>query len=197
MTADRDDEKRRIRALVRERRGARTPERRREDRERLTDHLANLVRETGARLVTCYLPTADEPDTSGFIAWARAHEVDVLLPVSLERHRLAWARLGPAGTAAGRHGLAEPVGPRLPVEAAVAADLLLIPASAVDVTGARMGWGLGYFDRALAALAPRPPVYAVVYEEEVLPRIPVAAHDVGITGVVTPAGIRRFPIEAD
>lgn len=183
-----------IRASVRERRAARTVEQRRSDGDELTSHLARLVQEYRATSVTCYLPAADEPDTTGFIDWARSHEIDVLLPIAQEGHLLEWARLGSAGTTRGRHGLAEPIGPRLPVTAAAAVDLMLVPASAVDDTGARMGWGLGYFDRALASLSPVPPVFAVVHDDEILPLVPVDPHDVPITGVVTPTGIRVFPI---
>lgn len=56
--------------------------------------------------------------------------------------------------------------------AAAAVDLMIVPASAVDHSGVRMGWGLGYFDRALAALSPAPPVFAVVHDDEILPHIP-------------------------
>lgn len=183
-----------IRAAVRESRAARSIEQRESGRERLTAQLVRLVQERGARSVTCYLSTADEPDTSGFLDWARTHDVDVLLPVSQANSRLEWARLGTAGTALGRHGLAEPIGPRMPVTAAADVDVMLIPASAVDISGVRMGWGLGYYDRALAAISPVPPVFAVVHDDEILPRIPADPHDVPITGVVTPSGIRVFPI---
>lgn len=183
-----------IRASVRRSRAARSVEQRRSDRDELTSHLARLVHTYRATSVTCYLPTADEPDTSGFIDWARTHDIDVLLPIAQADHRLEWARLGTAGTARGRHGLAEPIGPRLPVTAAATVDLMLVPASAVDSTGVRMGWGLGYFDRALATLSPAPPVFAVVHDDEILPHLPADPHDVPITGAVTPSGIRVFLI---
>ena len=183
-----------IRASVRSGRAARSVEQRRSDREGLTSHLARLVQEYRATSVTCYLPTATEPDTSGFLEWARTHGIDVLLPIAQADHQLEWARLGSAGTARGRHGLAEPIGPRLPITAASAVDLMFVPASAVDFSGVRTGWGLGYFDRALAALSPVPPVFAVVNDDEILPRVPADPHDVPITGAVTPSGIRVFPI---
>lgn len=194
MTDDTGAEKQRLRAAVRLTRAARSPEIRQADRERLTSHLSALVEERGARLVTCYLPSAGEPDTSGFLDWSQAHGIDVLLPVSLADSQLEWSRLGPEGTAHGRHGLQEPVGPRLPVEAAANVDLLIIPASAVDRSGIRMGWGLGYFDRALAKLTPRPPVFAVVHDDEIYPALPSGPLDIPVTGAVTPSGIRVFPI---
>lgn len=194
MTDDTETDKRRVRALVRQTRAARSPAHRQSNRDRLTFHLSALVKDRGARSVTCYLPSSDEPDTSGFIDWALAHQIDVLLPIALADSRLEWARMGPEGTALGRYGLQEPIGPRLPVEAAGDVDLLLIPASAVDLNGTRMGWGLGYFDRALAALTRHASLFAVVHDDEIFPRLPSGPHDVPVAGAVTPSGIRVFPI---
>ena len=65
-------------------------------------------------------------------------------------------------------------------------DLMLIPAAAVDRRGNRLGWGRGYFDRALASMTRRPAVFAVVFDHEVLEHLPTEPHDVPLTGVVTP-----------
>lgn len=193
-------EKRLIRETVGGDRAARPLVLRNADRARLTIQLSSLVESRGARSVTCYLPLANEPDTSGFIEWAVGRGIDVLLPVAHAHSRLEWARLDHSGspsdmlasTVAGRHGILEPAGPRLPIEAASQVDLMLIPACAVDLTGNRLGWGLGYYDRALAVLSPRPPVYAVVHTTEILPHIPTDPHDVPVTGAVTPDEIRVF-----
>ncbi|MBL3698847.1 5-formyltetrahydrofolate cyclo-ligase [Leucobacter luti] len=187
------ERKREVRATVRARRAARSPERRERDAAELSHHLIELVRAAGARTVTCYLPMADEPDPSGFLDWALGAGVDVLLPVSLPDRGLAWARHSVAPQVVGRHGIREPAGPRLPGSAARDAELLLVPACAVDVTGTRLGWGLGYYDRVLATLDPRVPVFAVVFAEDVLDRLPRDPHDVPVDGAVTPAGTRRFP----
>jgi 5-formyltetrahydrofolate cyclo-ligase len=71
-------------------------------------------------------------------------------------------------------------------------DLLLIPAAAVDHSGMRMGWGRGYFDRTLASLAEPPPVFAVVYDDELRESVPSEAHDRPVDGVVTPSQTLHF-----
>jgi 5-formyltetrahydrofolate cyclo-ligase len=71
-------------------------------------------------------------------------------------------------------------------------DLLLIPAAAVDSSGMRMGWGRGYFDRALASLEEPPPVFAVVYDDELRESVPNESHDRPVDGVVTPRQTRHF-----
>lgn len=158
----------------------------------LTDHLAQLARDRGARSVSCYLSTPSEPDTSGFLAWAAANGVETLLPVSHDEgasSRLGWVRSHGAETTPGAHGIREPVGKRLPERSVGSVDLMLIPACAVDRRGVRLGWGRGYFDRCLAALDPTPPVFAIVYDDDLLLRLPADPHDVPVLGAVTPSGV--------
>ncbi|MBO1806536.1 5-formyltetrahydrofolate cyclo-ligase [Leucobacter ruminantium] len=185
-------EKRRIRGEVRARRRALTPEQRRAAGEALTARLAELVESRGARSVSCYLPLPSEPDTMGFLSWAAGRGIEVLLPTSLEGFRLGWIRPDGTGTVAGAHGITEPRGELLPEGAIGEVDLMLIPASAVDTSGMRLGWGLGYFDRCLDSLERRPPVFAVVHDGDVLDRVPAEAHDSPVTGAVTPTRVLFF-----
>ena len=188
----RDAAKRRVRSAVRAHRAERSQTDRDLGANALSAHLIRLVEAADALRVTCYLAAAEEPGTEPFLRWAAEHRVEVLLPVSLPGHTLAWALAGQGEPVPGRHGLREPVGPRLPATAAGTADLMLIPACSVDRAGTRLGWGLGYYDRCLAALDRVPPVYAVVFDEDLVAALPRDAHDVPVTGVVTPAGVRRF-----
>ena len=191
MSERTSQQKAEIRAAVRASRRARSAEERSSDRTGLQEQLGTLVRATGARTVTAYAPLADEPDVSGFLAWARRRGVRVLLPVSLPGHRIAWA-VDRGEHGAGKHGIAEPRGARLDAAEAASADLLIVPACAVDLAGTRLGWGLGYYDRMLGGLTRVPPVYAVVNDEDVFPALPRDAHDVPVTGAITPTRTLRF-----
>lgn len=55
-----------------------------------------------------------------------------------------------------------------------------------------MGWGRGYFDRTLASLEEPPPVFAVVYDDELRESVPSETHDRPVDGVVTPGQTRHF-----
>lgn len=182
-----------VREEVRRRRASLSAAERERARDALTEQLIELVRDREAVSVSCYAPLPGEPDTSGFLAWAPEHGVEVLLPVSLPEQRLGWARLDGSPMREGKHGIAEPSGELLPASAASQLDLMLIPACAVDERGTRLGWGLGYFDRCLSELERRPPLFAVVHEADVVPALPGEPHDVPVDGVVTPEAIRRFP----
>ncbi|MEK9578223.1 MAG: 5-formyltetrahydrofolate cyclo-ligase [Aquiluna sp.] len=181
-----------LRAETRERRRIMTQDERAHAATGLTEQLLNLTRELGAATIGCYLSTIDEPPTRDFVEQALSAGIDVLLPISREDGLLDWARFDQGGEDLDVLGMPVPTSELLGPMAVDSADLLLIPAALVDTAGNRMGWGRGYFDRTLGSMGHRPPVFAVVYNHEVVDEVPTEAHDQGVDGVVTPDGIIRF-----
>jgi 5-formyltetrahydrofolate cyclo-ligase len=158
----------------------------------LTEHLIGLVRHRAPALVGCYLSGGDEPNTRPFLGWAAANGVAVLVPVSRRDGLLDWVPASGGPEQVGLFGISEMVGEVVPASVFQSVDLLLVPAAAVDRSGMRMGWGRGYFDRALASLEESPAVFAVVYDEEFLDAVPRESHDRSVDGVITPSGARVF-----
>lgn len=135
--------------------------------------------------VAAYASVGTEPPTGPLLAALRDAGLRVLLPV-LAAGGLDWAAYeGVEGLRPGPYGLLQPTGPRLGAAALAGTDLVLAPALAVDRYGHRLGRGGGHYDRALAG-ASGVPVLAVVYDEELLPEVPVEPHDRTVSGVVTP-----------
>ena len=64
-------------------------------------------------------------------------------------------------------------------------DLVMVPGTAFDPHGARMGQGKGYYDRLLANARPDAPLVALAFECQMFPDIPVASHDVNMDLVLT------------
>ncbi|MGQ3257159.1 MAG: 5-formyltetrahydrofolate cyclo-ligase, partial [Microbacterium aurantiacum] len=64
--------------------------------------------------------------------------------------------------------------------------VLVIPAAAVSPDGTRLGWGRGYYDKTIGSMEGCPPVYAVVFDSEIIDDIPRDVHDQPVTGIVTP-----------
>ena len=86
----------------------------------------------------------------------------------------------------------EPVGELLGPIAINDVDLIVIPAAAVDRTGMRLGWGRGYFDKTLGSMEGCPPVYAVIFDSELVDAgARASVHDQPVNGVVTPTRHRR------
>ncbi|WP_372969109.1 5-formyltetrahydrofolate cyclo-ligase [Microbacterium sp.] len=188
MANDVEHEKRALRAELRERRQLLSDAQREDAAAALTRRLDGLVDELGARSISCFLSTTTEPGTRDFVRSAVRRGIRVLLPVTRSDGLLDWvvATDDDDDIAEGMFGLPEPTGEVLGPIAVNDVDLMLIPAAAVDRTGMRMGWGRGYFDKTIGSMQKCPPVYAVIYDSEVLDFLPREVHDQPVTGVVTP-----------
>ncbi|TDB95060.1 5-formyltetrahydrofolate cyclo-ligase, partial [Micromonospora fluostatini] len=81
----------------------------------------------------------------------------------------------------------EPAGPRLGVTAIAGADLVVVPALAVDRRGLRLGRGGGSYDRALARVPATVPTVALLHDGELVGSLPAQPHDRPVRAVVTPA----------
>ena len=92
----------------------------------------------------------------------------------------------------GLFGMPEAVGELLGPIAINDVDLIVVPAAAVDATGMRMGWGRGYFDKTLGSMEKCPPVYAVLFDGELVDEVPRERHDQPVDGAVTPTRIVQF-----
>ena len=148
-----------------------------------------------AGTVAVYYSVGTEPDTRGLVYGLWKRGTYVLLPVLREDGDLDWASYeGPDSLVPGPRGLLEPGEARRGVAAVSRADAVLVPALAVDRAGNRLGRGGGSFDRALARVGPLIPVIALVYDDELVDRLPVQAHDAPVRAVARPGhGITALP----
>ncbi len=80
----------------------------------------------------------------------------------------------------------------LGVAAIGTAALLLVPAFAVDRQGHRLGRGGGSYDRALARVPAGTVVAALVFETELVERVPTDPWDRSVTAAVRPSGWLEF-----
>lgn len=187
MTDTLDQAKRAMRAELRERRQLLSDAQREAAGDGIREQLEALVDRLGARSVSCFLSSPTEPGTRGFIRAALERGIRVLLPVMRDDGLLDWTVAEPGGAEVqSALGVPEAVGELLGPIAVNDVDVMLIPAAAVDRTGMRMGWGRGYFDKTLGSMDRRPPVYAVIYDSELVDSVPRDVHDQPVTGVVTP-----------
>ena len=155
----------------------------------LCGHLAQVV--DGADIVCAYVPIGTEPGSPEILDVLFTLCGTVLLPVVRtgpdgEYLPLQWGRYAPGGLVAGRFGTQEPAGPALPPSAVASAQVVLVPALAVDRRGVRLGRGGGFYDRSLVLCGPGARLVAVVRDSELVEELPGEAHDVPMTHAVTP-----------
>ena len=189
---DVESEKRALRAELRERRRIRTTTEADADRTALTAHLMQLTTDLGVRSLAAYLSMPEEPDTRPFLTWTAEQGLKVLLPISRADGLLDWAPYDGEEEVADILGMPTPTSELLGPIAINDVDLILVPAAAVDRTGMRIGWGRGYFDKTLGSMEKCPPVYAVIFDDELVDEVPRERHDMPVNGVVTPGGIVTF-----
>ena len=73
---------------------------------------------------------------------------------------------------------------------AAGVGLILVPALAIDPdTGARLGYGAGYYDRLLPRLPGAVLVVGVCRDADLFP-VPTEPHDVAMGAVLTESGLR-------
>lgn len=159
----------------------------------LATHLLAAPEVRGAATVAAYVGTGSEPPTGLLLEALRSAGVRVLLPVLLADRDLDWAAYeGPESLAPAPRGLLEPTGPLLGVQAIATPDAVLAPALAVDRRGSRLGRGGGSYDRVLARVPVGTFVCALLFDGELLDRVPTEPHDRPVTAVATPSGITRL-----
>ncbi|GAB2969836.1 5-formyltetrahydrofolate cyclo-ligase [Actinotalea caeni] len=188
-TLDTEDAKQQLREAVRAHRHGRSSRERTEAGAAIARHASDIVADAGCVAVYAARPT--EPPTQPLMDHLHERDIDVLLPMLGPGLSRDWA-LHRAGEplevrAPGRPP--DPAGPGLGVTALQRADVVFVPALAVDRTGVRLGQGGGWYDRVLVHRRPDAPVVAIVFADEVSDApLPRADHDKVVDGVLTPDG---------
>ncbi|MFV8162612.1 5-formyltetrahydrofolate cyclo-ligase [Mycobacterium sp. 134] len=153
--------------------------------------LPTLVR--SGQTVCAYVPVGSEPGSQALLDTLLELGVRVLLPVARNDEDgrglpMQWGPYEPGTLVAAEFGLREPVPPWLPAGRIADAEVVLVPALAVDRHGNRLGRGAGFYDRTLIYAAPHARLVAVVRDDELVDELPADPHDVRMTHALTPSG---------
>jgi len=132
-------------------------------------------------------PYQAEFDARPFAAWLRARGVQTALPVVVAKGQPLEFRAWWPGVAMelGVYDIPVPVDTDVLVP-----DVLLVPPVGIGPAGDRLGYGGGFFDRTLAAIAPVPITIATAFELSRVPTTHPQAHDILMDLVVTEAGVQ-------
>lgn len=152
----------------------------------LTENLIRLTLELNAQTIASYWPLASEPDVSGFNQWVELLGKQLITP-RIQGESLEFAT---GETALSSIGIREPQGEVVPLSQA---DLIFVPALAVDRFGNRLGKGKGFYDRALVGT--NVPRFAVIFDQEFVELVPTEDHDLKMHGVVSPSAIRHLKLQ--
>lgn len=155
----------------------------------LAQRVLALPEARGATCVAGYVELPGEPPTGALLAALLDRETRVLLPrqaaVALDFVEWDGGPLGAGGhgTRAPAHGSVRPLSD---------AQIVVTPALAVDQRGVRLGRGGGGYDRALAHTATGALVVALLWDGELVARLPAEPHDRPVAAVVSPTRTVRL-----
>jgi len=147
-----------------------------------------------ARLLVSYCAKDDEVQTRPIIEKALEEGKRVAVIVTDPRSKaLQFSEIESFADdlAPGTFGILEPKRERLRPVSLSEADVVLVPLLAWDEKGQRLGYGAGYFDRALAGARSVAKV-GLGLESQRLPSIPTSWHDVPLDIVVTEKRVVRL-----
>lgn len=139
--------------------------------------------------VCCYLSMDTEPGTDPLIARLVKSGVRVHVP-RVEGAGLRWIEFAPGDAL-----IDSALGIREPAATSSHAlpggvDAIIMPALAATGSGARLGQGGGYYDRALASVAVHagggPLRIALVFDDEIRTTLPLEEHDLRVDVVISP-----------
>ncbi len=153
--------------------------------------IAEIAAEPGT-VVAGYWPMRSEVDVRPLMFALRETGARLVLPAILDRTTIIFREL-----VRGADLVEMGFGTYGPGPDAVTLDpqILLVPLAAFDARGHRIGYGAGYYDRAIAALGERgltPQLVGIAFDCQEVERVPDEPHDVALSAVLTESGMRRL-----
>jgi 5-formyltetrahydrofolate cyclo-ligase len=154
-----------------------------------TEALLSLAPGNAAPVVSSYWAIGPELDPVSLEAALVSHGTALCLPVMVGRDKpLVFRRYKHGDTLRLRTwGIQEP----LPEAGEVTPGILLVPLLAAAHTGARLGYGGGFYDRTLRQLRAAGKIAAVglCYDEQVIATVPHCDNDEHLDWLLTPSGL--------
>lgn len=154
--------------------------------------IASTIAVEPGTVVSGFWPMRSEVDSRPLMFALRDKGARLCLPAILDKTTIVFREL-----VRGAELIEMSFGTAGPAEDAEVLDpqLMLIPLAAFDARGHRIGYGAGYYDRAIARLhdkGMKPRMIGVAFDCQEVPLVPDEPHDVIIPEILSESGLRRF-----
>lgn len=187
--AEMETQKKQLRALLLQRRRTMPMEKKQSIDRQICQHVLESPEYQRANVLFAYWSTAEEIDTHAILADAWKQGKCVCVPKCLRGHRMIARRIASeADLTEQTFGIPEPDAQCMEI-APEDIDLCLVPALACDASGARLGYGGGFYDRFLPQTMGNRMVLCA--QERLLPEIPTEEHDMHCDCIVTENEVMR------
>ncbi|TWG98002.1 5-formyltetrahydrofolate cyclo-ligase [Mesorhizobium sp. J18] len=144
------------------------------------------------QIVSGFWPMRSEVDIRPLMAALRDRGARLCLPAIIDKTTIVFREL-----VRGAEMVEMSFGTKGPAEGAeiLNPSLMLIPLAAFDGRGHRIGYGGGYYDRAIERLRRKghaPRLVGVAFDCQEVERVPDEGHDIIIPEMLTESGLRRL-----
>ena len=158
----------------------------------MAEHAGEAVAFDPGTVVSGFLPIRSEADIRPLLARFQARGARLSVPAILDKQTIVFRELvrGAPLVSTG-FGTSGP-----PADAAVLdPEIMLVPLSAFDNRGHRIGYGAGYYDRAIERLRQKgqhPKLIGIAFDCQEVAHVPDEPHDVSLDALLTESGLRFF-----
>ncbi|KGD92096.1 MULTISPECIES: 5-formyltetrahydrofolate cyclo-ligase [Rhizobium/Agrobacterium group] len=158
----------------------------------IASHGAGAIDFEAGAIVSGFLPIRSEVDLRPLMASLRDRSARLCVPVILDKKTIVFRELvRGADLVPGTFGTFGPG----PEAAELDPDVMLVPLSAFDRQGHRIGYGGGYYDRAIHRLQQKglkPKLIGIAFDCQEVASVPFEPHDIRLDAVLTESGYRPF-----
>lgn len=158
----------------------------------MADHAGDAIDFDPGTIVSGFLPIRSEADIRPLMARLKERGARLCLPIVQDKTTIVFRELVPGAelidTGFGTRGPG-------PEAAVLDPEILLVPLSAFDATGNRIGYGAGHYDRAIARLLQKgmePRLIGIAFDCQEVAEVPAEPHDVRLQAILTESGFRTF-----
>lgn len=173
-------------------RDALKPEQRAEASLAILEHAGEKISLFPKAVVSGFWPIRSEIDVRPLMSRLQARGARLCLPAIVDKETIVFREFSsPADMIETGFGTSGPG----PDAAELDPDIMLVPLSAFDRMGHRIGYGAGYYDRAIDRLRAKgraPKLIGIAFDCQEVASVPAEPHDVALDAMLTESGFRVF-----
>ena len=159
-----------------------------QQRQAIENRLFEFANFLESRIVLLYTPTRNEVDTMEIIRRSFMYGKIIVLPAfDSSSHTVQLHKVDDLDKdlVQGPRGNLEPNPKRCKSVPIDCLDIAIVPGLAMDEKGGRIGQGNGYYDRLMPELPITTRKVGLVYEQQIVPLVPLESHDKYVDIVIT------------
>ena len=158
----------------------------------MAEHAGQAIAFDPGTIISGFLPIQSEVDIRPLMVRYRARGARLCVPAILDKLTIVFRELIP-----GAPLIPTGFGTAGPGEDAAVLDpaVMLVPLSAFDRRGHRIGYGAGYYDRAIDRLRQKglnPKLIGIAFDCQEVAHVPDEPHDICLDAMLTESGLRLF-----